>query len=84
MSADPHPAVKRALEPLANRCKRLEALDRFHEATRMLEGCRLGLTTFAELRVSAIRELAHGMNNAQLAELTGLSRARIKQIRDNE
>lgn len=80
--AKPHPDVAPALAPLARRCQRMEPMDRFREATSMLEGVRAALTTFAEIRVNAVRELrdVDGMTAAQIARETGLSRARVNQI----
>lgn len=47
----------------------------------MLEGCRQGLTTFADVRLGALRELErYGYNRQQIADATGLSRQRIEQL----
>jgi transcriptional regulator with XRE-family HTH domain len=59
----------------------MDPTDRFHEASSMLEGCRQGLTTFADVRLGALRELErYGYNRQQIADATGLSRQRIEQL----
>jgi hypothetical protein len=81
MSADPHPQVERALAPLVTRLGKMDPEDRFHEASSMLEGARLGLTTFAEVRVGAIREMDQMRYSlGQMMEVTGLTRQRINQL----
>ena len=85
MPADPDPAVARALAPLVTRLGRMDPAERFREAARMGEGCRQGMSTFAGVRVEALREMQQtGFNTEQMVAVTGLSRQRIEQLLKGE
>ena len=72
--------MAKKLAPIITQIKGMESLDAFNQAVPVIDAIKSQIAEVAAVRRTAARVLLHTYTKQELADTTGLTRARIQQI----